>query len=298
MRDVFRARRSRGREETDRCIVSLATDHGSYPLGGAYPLILERLGQSLRQVGFSGEFRAWPPGNFPSGCPPHLDVPFAFKPFCIADARAHGRSAVLWLDSSCVVIRSLDPIFEAIETNGYVLFKNGTYNVGEWASDLALSEFGLTRERALTLPEVSAGAIGLSFNRRIGVEFFEAWFEAANKATAFRGTDERLASWADYEDVKWNRSGRASSDPRVHGHRHDQTVAGILADRFGMELTLDGLEDYLVMGEGTQPRPATAIVIDRYQDYAPTLSDQLPPDPPRPFPADPAPTPGDRVAEH
>ena len=292
----MRVRLRRGRKETGRCVVSLATDRESYPLGGAYPLVLSRLGRSLRQVGFSGEFRSWAPGDFPPGCPPHLDVPFAFKPFCVAEARARGAQAVLWLDSSCLVVRSLDPIFEAIETNGYVLFRNGTYRVGEWASDLALSEFGLTRERALTLPEVCGGAIGLSFNHRIGVEFFEAWLEAAHKATAFRGTHERPASWTDFEDMKWNRSGRASSDPRVHGHRHDQTVAGILADRFGMELTLDGLEDYLLMEEGAQPRPATAIVIDRYQDFAPAMSDQLPPDPSRPPAPGPPPAPGDRVA--
>jgi hypothetical protein len=245
------------REETNRCVVSLATDRGSYPRG------LERLGRSLRQVGFTGDFRSWPPGTFPRGCPPHLEVPFAFKPFCLAEARAQGAKSVLWLDASCVVIRPLDPIFEAIEADGYVLFKNGTFRVGEWASDQTLMEFGLSREQALALPEVSAGVIGLNLDSRIGAQFLESWHEAARNEISFRGVAETFESWEDYEDVKWNLSGRVSADPGVHGHRHDQTVAGILAGRLGMQLTSDGLEDSLGLDTDRHLGPTTAIVIDR-----------------------------------
>ena len=247
----------------NRCIVSLATDRLFYPVS------LDRLERSLGTVGFTGSFRSWSPGSFPVGCPSPLEVPFAFKPFCLAEARAQGAGAALWLDSSCVAIRSLDPIFEAIEENGYVLFRNGPYRLGEWASDHTLSEYGLPRDRALALPEVNAAAIGLHFGSRIAVEFLESWHEAARDETAFRGIPEPLRNWDDYEDVKWNRAGCVSADPRVHGHRHDQTVAGILADRLQMELTLEGLEDYLVLGADRELRPTTAIVIDRDQVLSP-----------------------------
>lgn len=249
--------------ETNRCIVSLATDRLFYPSS------LDRLGRSVRNVGFSGSFRPWPPGSFPVGCPSPLEVPFAFKPFCLAEARAQGAGAALWLDSSCVAIRSLDPIFSAIEENGYVLFRNGSYWLGEWASDHTLSEYGVSRDRALALPEVNAAAIGLHFGSRLAVEFLESWLEAARAQVAFRGIPEPLQSWDDYEDVKWNGSRRVSADPRVHGHRHDQTVAGILADRLHLELTLEGLEDSLTLGPDREPRPTTAIVIDRDQVLSP-----------------------------
>ena len=124
--------------ETNRCIVSLATDRLFYPAS------LDRLGRSLRSLAFPGSFRSWPPGSFPVGCPSPLEVPFAFKPFCLAKARAQGAGAALWLDSSCVAVRSLDPIFTAIEAKGYVLFRNGSYRLGEWASDHTLSEHGLS----------------------------------------------------------------------------------------------------------------------------------------------------------
>ena len=262
-------------EETNRCIVSLATDRLFYPVS------LDRLGRSVRSVAFSGSFRPWPPGSFPIGCPSPLEVPFAFKPFCLAEAHAQGAGAALWLDSSCVAVRPLDPIFTAIEANGYVLFRNGSYRLGEWASDHTLSEYGLSRERALALPEVNAAAIGLHFGSRIAAEFLESWHEAARAGTAFRGVPEPLQTWDDYEDVKWNRAGRVSADPRVHGHRHDQTVAGILADRLHMELTLDGLEDHLVLEAGRELRPPTAIVIDRGQILS---TPDLPAPPPRPGP--------------
>jgi hypothetical protein len=242
------------RPDTSRCIVSLATDRKAFPLG------LIRLRKTLDQIGFGGECRFWSPGNFPPGCPAHLEVPFAFKPFCLAEARSHGRKTLLWLDSSCLVIRSLELIFEAIETNGYLLFKNGSNVVGEWASDAALCEFGLSRERALAVPEIRAAAIGLDLRCAIGVEFLDAWHEAARKEVPFRGIAEKLEDWHDYGDVKWNRSGRVSSDSRVRGHRHDQTVASILADRLGMELTPAGLEVY---SERRPIRPTTAIVIER-----------------------------------
>ncbi len=164
-------------------------------------------------MGFSGSFRPWPPGSFPVGCPSPLEVPFAFKPFCLAEARAEGAGAALWLDSSCVAVRSLDPIFTAIEANGYVLFRNGSYWLGEWASDHTLSEYGLSRDRALALPEVNAAAIGLHFGSRIAVEFLESWHEAARAGTAFRGIPEPLQSWDDYEDVKWNGSGACPPTP-------------------------------------------------------------------------------------
>jgi len=245
------------RDNLDRCVVSLATDRVPYPAGQA------RLERSLGQVGYRGGIRLWPPGDFPTGCPTQMEAPFAFKPYCLAEARAQGWKAVLWLDARCLVVRSLDPIFEAIEANGYVLFKNAAHRVGEWASDQALAAFGLSREHALALPEVNSAAIGLHFDSRIGVEFLERWHEAARHEVAFRGIREPLESWDDYEDVKWNVSGRASSDPRVHGHRHDQTIAGILGGRLGMELTPDGLEDSMAREADSPLRPTTAILIDR-----------------------------------
>jgi len=218
-----------------QCVVSLAT------ADKAYPEYLDRLERSLEQVGFVGEFMCWRPGSFPVDCPAHMDVPFAFKPYCLEEAREYGAKLLLWLDSSCVAVRPLEPIFEQIERDGYILFTNGRRRVGEWASDEALGALGLSRDQAMEIAEVNAAVIGLSTSSPLANSFLERWHQAAHEELAFRGVSDQLRDQEDYQDVKGNRNARVSSDPRVRGHRHDQTVAGVLAARLGMRLSSEGL---------------------------------------------------------
>ena len=237
------------------CVVSLATDDKHYPES------LNRLERSLRQVGFVGEFMCWRPGRYPEDCRAHKDVPFAFKPYCLAEARRRGSDLLLWLDTSCVAVRSLEPLFDQIERDGYILFKNRRYRVGEWASDEALSVLGIGRDQAMEMPEVNGAAIGLNTSSHVSHSFLEKWCRVAYEGVAFRGVSGQLRTQTDYQDVKWNRDGRVSSDPRVRGHRHDQTVAGILAAQLGMRLSSEGLQ-------ASSPRtrvidPKTRIIIDR-----------------------------------
>src|SRR6185295_8669569 len=90
-----------------RCVISLATDEKRFPEA------LVRLESSVRRSGFAGEFLSWSPGKLPAGSPAHDEVPFAFKPYAFYEARARGMEQVLWLDSTCVVIRKLDRLFSA-----------------------------------------------------------------------------------------------------------------------------------------------------------------------------------------
>jgi hypothetical protein len=234
-------------------IISLATGDG------AHAASLARLERSLDRVGFAGQRLLWWPGTFPDGCPTQLEVPFAFKPFCFAEAGARGIGLALWLDASCVAIRWLDGIFEEIEARGYVLFRHGRRVLGEWAGDAALAAFGLDRETAMRIPEVNAAAVGLQLDDPLAAEFLNRWHDAAREGTAFRGVRDGIRSKDDYAAIKWNRGGRASSDPRVRGHRHDQTVAGILAHQLGLRLATSGLQPFR---RARRPiAPATAILV-------------------------------------
>jgi hypothetical protein len=249
--------KSNGGAARRRAVISLATDRPGYD----YRRRLTRLDASLKRAGFGGEF-IWSP-DLPAGCPDHLDVPFAFKPYCFEAARRAGLESVLWLDSSCIAIRPLDPLFEAIERRGYLLFRNGRHRVGGWASDQALALLGVSREEAMAIDEVNAAAIGLSMTDPTALKFLTEWLAAAQAVVPFRGTTERLMSWKDYRAVKWNQDGRVSADPRVQGHRHDQTVAGVLAHRLDMELVTEGLERYLATTRFLVLRRSTAVVLDR-----------------------------------
>ena len=126
---------------------------------------------------------AWEHGEFPPGSPDHEDVPFAFKPFALAEARSRGFDSLLWMDAACVAVRSLEPIFDRIESHGHVLFRNGKWRVGEWAAPHALTALGLTRDEAMGMPELNAAAVGL----RAEQPFLDQWLEEARRGHAFRG---------------------------------------------------------------------------------------------------------------
>src|SRR5829696_3118427 len=205
----------------------------------------------------------WRPGSFPDESPAHADVPFAFKPYCFKEARRRGGELLLWLDASCVAVRPLEPIFDQIERDGYILFRNRRYRVGEWASDEALGVLGVSRDQAMEMPEVNGAAIGLNASSYISDSFLEKWHQRAQEKVAFRGVSEQLRTWVDYQDVKWNRGGRVSSDPRVRGHRHDQTVAGVLAAQLGMRLSSEGLWVSSVARRTMPIDPKTRIVLVR-----------------------------------
>jgi hypothetical protein len=237
-------------------VISLATARARFPQR------LSRMRASVRRVGFGGELMCWPPGQYPAGCPDHLDVPFAFKPCCFVEARRAGLESVLWMDASCIAIRPLEPLFDVVEQAGYLLFRNEDYVVGKWASDDALEALGVSREQAMAIPEVNAAALGLSMSDPRALTFLNAWHEAAQAVVPFRGTRERLQTWDDYKATKWNLDGSVSVDPRVRGHRHDQTVAGVLAHRLGMKLATEGLQAYSPTHK-IRLSPTTAIVIDR-----------------------------------
>jgi hypothetical protein len=218
---------------------------------------LERLGAGLDQVGFDGAFEPWRDGRYPPGCPTHLDVPFAFKPYCFAEAREAGAGLVLWLDSSCLPVRPLHGLFGELGRDGYLLFANGRRVVGEWASDLALERLGVSRDDAMRMPEINAAALGLDLRSAVGNEFLDRWLAEAQAGLAFRGVQEPLENSVHYDDVKWNRGNRVSADPRVRGHRHDQTVAGLLAFELGLNLRPAGLEP---VGDARRARSETIVV--------------------------------------
>lgn len=226
------------------CVISLATNDRQYPKG------LKRLEQSLKRMKFHGDFIYWD-RVYPSDCPTQLEAPLAFKPFCFLEAKKRGYDLILWIDASGVVVRPLDSIFKTIEQEGYAVFRNNQKSIGEWCSDEALNSFNLTREEALKLPEITGGVIGLNMRNEIAVEFLNRWYEKAIDGITFRGVRDRFANLDDYEDIKWNKTKRVSKDPRVRGHRHDQTVAGIIVSQLGMKILDQGLaytiEDALYM---------------------------------------------------
>ncbi len=184
---------------------------------------IERMRTTLAAQGYDGGFMAWE-REFPDGCPPHRQVPFAFKPYCFCEARAKGYRTILWMDASVCILQPLDRLFEWIEAKGYLLAQ-GTHSLGEYCSDASLPGLGLSREESFSIPCCSASVLGLDLGQAGAARFLEEWRAAADDGVTFHGP-----KWSGVRG--WPAT--ASTDPRVHGHRHDQSAASAIAWRHGM----------------------------------------------------------------
>lgn len=192
-----------------RAILNVATGH--YVVGQA----------RLRKLAMGADFLAWSDA-LPPNSPPHRDVPYAFKAHAIEYARLQGYDLIMWCDACIMPIRSMEPLWQRIERDGYWMSRNGWTN-GQWCSDAALPLLDLTREQAFAQPHVVATAFGLNLRSEIGLVFASQYLRYAQNG-AYKGP------WT-------NEHREASADKRVLGHRHDQTAASVLAHRLAFNLT-------------------------------------------------------------
>jgi len=200
-----------------RCIVSVGT--------GNHRGKLARLTDQVFALGEN--FFFWD-GYLPMESPSHEEAPYAFKVWALRTVltRSEGlhHDVLLWLDSSIIILKPLAPIWELIEQQGYWFSRNHNYSTGNWASDASLPILGITREEAFGIPQIVATSFGLDLRQPVAQDFLSRWRDLA-LAGAFAGP------WS-------NEHGEASSDPRVKGHRHDQTAASVLVHRMGLNLTV------------------------------------------------------------
>jgi hypothetical protein len=197
-----------------RCIVNVS-------IGGWYPKGQQRLRTSVKKHSPGIDIVEWT-DNYPAGCPPHITVPYAFKPYAFKAAKDQGYTSVLWLDSAAWAVRPLEPFFEAFEQEGHFFQLNGWRN-GNWCSDAALKTLGYTRDEMMEISHIMACIIGLDFTKECAVEFFDEYLRLANDGVTFHG------AWK-------NDQKQVSADDRVLGHRHDQTAASAVIHRLGIPI--------------------------------------------------------------
>jgi hypothetical protein len=215
---------------TDRiCVISLGI---SAPAPPGHPAVLfqdfhrglERIRHDLAAHGFQGDFIAWD-NTYPAGSPTIEEAPFAFKPFCFQEAQTRGYNLVLWVDSSIKIKRPIDPLFKLIKEEGYLIFREN-HTVGEFCKDDALAPLGITREESFSMMCCWACVVGMDLDNKCSSEFLAQWKTLASDGLTFPGP-----KWSGIKG--WRRT--ASIDPRVKGHRHDQTAASVVALRLGMD---------------------------------------------------------------
>jgi len=197
------------------CIINFAS-------GGWYPEGQARLVESLRSVDFDGSTLIFSDERS-IGSPTHQAAPYAFKPFALRHAYEMGYELVLWCDASVWAIKPLDGLFTYLAENTHLLFYN--CNTGNWSSDASLKSFGITREQAFEMPMLMGICMGWNMTSPLCQEFLRRWIVKATDGVTFPG------SWT-------NKNKEVSEDPRVYGHRHDQTAASIIAHQLNMPLVI------------------------------------------------------------
>jgi hypothetical protein len=133
------------------------------------------------------------------------------------EMRNRGYINVMWLDASYWAIKPIDHLFSLIEKDGFFM-ENSGHNLGTWTSDEVLDDYGMSRDDAMNLPMLIAGGFGLSFDHPIGNSFLNQWLAKSQDGHSFVG------SWD-------NNLGDVSDDPRCKGHRHDMSLASMIAHK-------------------------------------------------------------------
>lgn len=201
-----------------RTVVSVAIGASHYHAG------LQRLANSFRMFDPFTEQRLYK--YLPADWPTHKEKPYGFKAFALQEAK--NSDSILWCDSVVMAIRQLKPLWERIECDGYFMVKGNGDNNYEWTADDAYPDLFpcLPLERARkgnkNIPQVSAAVIGLNLRSGIGSAFLCEYYRFAKETNVFCGP------WTNTNDC---------GPPDVKGHRHDQTVASVLAWKLGMKLT-------------------------------------------------------------
>jgi hypothetical protein len=196
-----------------------------------YPKGQERLKKSFLINGYDGDMKFYQDES-ELGCPLHSDTPYAFKAYALEKALDDGYERVIWADASITLNKPFSALSERLDKFGYVLCQNG-WNSGQWCSDAALEPLGITREESFGIPHIMACAMAFDLKHVECINWLSQYCHHADIDT-FKG------AWS-------NGNNEVSQDPRVLGHRHDQTVGSVVAWKLGMR---DWLQKGVFYDEG------------------------------------------------
>jgi len=162
-----------------------------------------------------------------------------------------GAEIALLLDASIFPVAPIDPLIRHIEKHGYFLARAG-FTVGEWATDTALDAMGVSREEALRIPDIASGCVGLDLRREEFRNLLKIWCSLWYYFPGFHSNVH-----ATDKSYSYRNEGFVSNDPRVRGHRHDQTMLSMLAHARGMHelVSMPHLLNY------TKPEADTVLVV-------------------------------------
>lgn len=178
----------------------------SVGVGSWHPIGIDRLKYTLNTNGYKGDVKFWR-DEYPPNSPTHQEIPYAFKAYAFKWAIDNNYDYAIWMDSAIYVNNNIDEIINYLKENEYLIF-NSASNTGSWSTDEQLDFFGYSREEAFTLQHAMACVIGFKLTHPALKDYID-------NINLFKGP--------------WVNNGSISSDNRVLGSRHDQTVLSLIA---------------------------------------------------------------------
>lgn len=230
----------------DCCVVSFGNKYW-------YTDGVKRLRKSLELVGYDGGVLTR--SEYPEGCPTEEEARKAYKPYLLKEAAAQGYRKLLWLDASVWAIRPVDKIFDMIRRVGWYLVDE-SWNTGQWTTDASLESLCITREESWNIWHLASGIVGISMDSEKGRVFLDEWFRMANDGKSFVGP-----RWSpSVEKPGHGEVGFCSDDPRVLGHRADQTAASVISWKLGMLPTVKKTNYGYVSWDRKKPPQNTILI--------------------------------------
>jgi len=204
-------------------------------LGGQYPRLVARMIEKFHHASPGFQLSAWV-NALPPGAPENVVLdgydytPYCAKPFALRALRDAGADVGILLDAAFWPIRPIHPLVSHIQQHGCYFCFNG-FKVGQWCSDIALARFGMSRDEAFEIEELSSYCVGLDFSRVDANRVLNEWCRMAGDGVTFPAPHTNINATSTIGD---RNKGFVSTDPRVMGHRHDQTVLSVLVHWYQM----------------------------------------------------------------
>jgi hypothetical protein len=180
--------------------------------------------------GYCKEFRGVEiiTGRWPKDCDVHSQKPYQFKPMLIREAVEAGHKKILWMDSTCRMLKV--PKLEGPIT----AWNNEGHPLDRWINFRAVTNCGVESIRDIEgVRQIMACCVYFDFDHTITVEVFNEW-------------------------VRQGQIGSFNDDGLKSPHRHDQAVLSLLLWKAGIELKEYG--DGFCYGDRLKDFPDCSII--------------------------------------
>lgn len=142
-------------------------------------------------------------GDYPAGSSHHSTRPYQFKPMMIREAYEMGYRQVLWMDSTCRVMKDPSPLWPLVKKRGILAWDNLGHPLTNWINQRALDNMGVDRGSIASAKQIMACCIMFDFTNPVAVKILNDWCRRSDDGTF-------------------------SDDKQGSPHRHDQAVLSLL----------------------------------------------------------------------